>query len=437
MSQRTVNLTYKSGGEFANAHEVVLASEDGSYGVKEIDTQNVVVPSGTPVDNPETGKYEYIFTADGTASYIASWEITPWPGAEPLYRIQVVEPLVSSPSTYASTEYRGSFQQGTVAMLQLRITDLDGEAVDPEEIAVTIYDENGDIPDDQQSETLGGVVPEKALRGFYVLDWAIRRDEKAGKYTVEWKYTVSGSVNTILQEVVVSEDAKDTAKYSGRLLQFRESLSLMLDAVQHIPVYQEQATASRDGRTFRWTVGNWNQTPGVKIYRNQEFVTGGFKVDFAKGSVNFNEPMTSYDVILADYNFRWFSDLELDRFLSNGIHKLNSYAPHTGYSISNVPDKYIIHVLYGAAVDALRSVLLALNLQQPQQFFGGAEGADKAYQHLEQLKQNYEEQAVNLLEQKKLFPYKGLTKSVVAPEFVLPGGRSRWFRYMFSGNSMG
>ena len=40
---------------------------------------------------------------------------------------------------------------------------------------------------------------------------------------------------------------------------------------------------------------------------------------------------------------------------------------------------------------------------------------------------------LKLYEQKKYGPYVGLTKTVTAPEFTLPGGRSRWFRYLFKG----
>jgi hypothetical protein len=145
--------------------------------------------------------------------------------------------------------------------------------------------------------------------------------------------------------------------------------------------------------------------------------------------------MTEYDVINADYNFRWFSDEQLDRFLSNGLHQLNSYPPHTSRTLMTVEDKYIPAILYAAAVDAMRALMFCLNFQQPQQFFGGREAAQSAFGQFDTLKKNYEETMIKFLENKKLGPYAGLTKAVVVPEYTLPGGRSRWFRQLFKGGS--
>jgi hypothetical protein len=86
--------------------------------------------------------------------------------------------------------------------------------------------------------------------------------------------------------------------------------------------------------------------------------------------------------------------------------------------------------LYGAAKDALRQLMLCVNFQQPAQVFGGPEQAAKAFANFDTLKQNYEKDAEKLLEQKKLGPYPK-SRMVVTPEFTLPGGRSRWFRYLF------
>jgi len=78
---------------------------------------------------------------------------------------------------------------------------------------------------------------------------------------------------------------------------------------------------------------------------------------------------------------------------------------------------------------------MCLQFQQPQQVFGGPEGAQKAFSNLEILKKNYEEEWKLLYEMKKLGPYTNLTRSIVVPSYTLPGGRSRWFRMLFSGAS--
>jgi hypothetical protein len=50
------------------------------------------------------------------------------------------------------------------------------------------------------------------------------------------------------------------------------------------------------------------------------------------------------------------------------------------------------------------------------------------------LKKNYEESFKGFLDAKKLGPYPK-SVAVVTPEYTLPGGRSRWFRYIFSGGT--
>ena len=109
---------------------------------------------------------------------------------------------------------------------------------------------------------------------------------------------------------------------------------------------------------------------------------------------------------------------------------MNTYPPHSGYNLDTLPDRYFTTVLYGAIKDALRTLMGCLMFQQPAQVFGGTEEAAKAFSNFETLKQNYEKDWDKLVEQKKFGPYPK-TRMVVTPEFTLPGGRSRWFRYLF------
>ncbi len=101
-----------------------------------------------------------------------------------------------------------------------------------------------------------------------------------------------------------------------------------------------------------------------------------------------------------------------------------------------IDDRYIPIILYGAAIDALRQLILCIQFQQPKEVFGGPDGAKDAASTFETLKKNYEEMFYKLLEQKKNGPYTGLTKTIVTPEYTLPGGRSRWFRQLFSGSGI-
>ena len=101
-----------------------------------------------------------------------------------------------------------------------------------------------------------------------------------------------------------------------------------------------------------------------------------------------------------------------------------------------MPERAITPVIYAAVTDALREMLMSLQFQEPQMVFGSPERAQNVFSNLDNLKKNYEESLKGLLDAKKNGPYTGLTKAIVVPEYTLPGGRSRWFRYLFTGSNV-
>tara|TARA_B100000614_G_scaffold262909_1_gene300805 strand:+ start:284312 stop:285337 length:1026 start_codon:yes stop_codon:yes gene_type:complete len=337
--------------------------------------------------------------------------------------------MPSADDIQAIADYRGSFVQGTTTTLKLSLTDFKGFAMDPESISLSILDED--------SNEVEAGVPEKIQHGFFIYDWQIDEDEDVGPYTVVWTYEIDGEEFQNLQGVIVIEDSDNpraAGPYSERIAGIRTALEVHLRCAQNIPVYDEQGRICEDNRTVRFTYPRWNQNHLTRIYRNQKLVTSGITINYFKGEVIFDEPLhDQYDTVNADYNFRWFDDLDLDRFLSNALHIVNLYPPAGNRSLVNLEDRYIPLVLYGATVDALRQMILCLQFQQPREVFGGPDAAKDAANMMETLKQNYENQNEKLLEQKKYGPYRGLTQVVSVPEFTLPGGRSRWFRYMMGG----
>ena len=135
-----------------------------------------------------------------------------------------------------------------------------------------------------------------------------------------------------------------------------------------------------------------------------------------------------------DYNFRWFSDEQLYQFLANAVNALNTYPPFSpAYNITTLPVIWQDGIVKHAASDALRSMMLCLNFQEPRQVFG-EDQAQAIFSQLDTLKKNYESEWKEAFDRKKLGPYPK-TMGIVVPEYTLPGGRSRWFRYLFSGSS--
>ena len=180
---------------------------------------------------------------------------------------------------------------------------------------------------------------------------------------------------------------------------------------------------------------NWNQVAGVKVHRNNNLITDGFEIDYVNGKITFETALEKTDIVDVTYNFRWFSDDDLDNFMFSGLNRINYYPPVTGYNIGTVPGMWMTTVGYGAAIDAWRTIISDLSHQEPQIVFGGPDAAQKLMDHADGQKKNYEEDVKTALDLKKYGSYHNLMQMMITPEFTLPGGRSRWFRYLFKGGS--
>jgi hypothetical protein len=423
MANRTPFITYELNGLPVNAYSVQLASEDGTYSIKELNTGIITIPSGQTVNNTEIGRYEYTFLADDTKTYLVSWEIVANPGNLPAYKVQQIGPLTTNADRIrAVSDFKGTFKQGTSATLLLKITNFDGIAQDPSFIQITIKDLYGVI-------IKVAVAPEKAARGFYAYQWDIPSSQTIGGYVAIWEYIINGVERNVIQNIEVADNDPNnylkTKIYSGRAQDIRLGLESYLMCAQNIPVYYEQAKTTIDNKTYRLSFSNWNQSPGCKIYRNMnKLLTDGFEVDYFNGQIVFDQELSDFDSINVDYNFRWFSDETLYLYLINAINTFNSYPPMGNYNINNVPTRYIPFVQKQAAVDAIRQMMLCLQFQEPQKVFGGAEQADKVFSNLETIKRNYEEEIKETLGAKINGSYVNLTRTIISPEFSMPGGRS-------------
>ena len=324
--------------------------------------------------------------------------------------------------------FKGKFRQGDTVDFILKLFDVDGTPVDPTYISCTISNVN----DPSDIDIVETATPYKINIGFYVYEWVIPDTQAEGRYSCTWDYTLTDGTFSETHYFVISEDATEPNVYNWRVSAFREALEYNISCAQHIPVYFEQARPTPDRKTYNFSFPNWNPSIGVKIYKNRQIVEDGYSIDYEKGVVVFEEDLLAQETINADYNFRWFTDDNIDRYTFNAVQTLNMYPPQSTYELLTVPDRYIPIILYGAAKDAIRQLLMCLQFQQPQMVFGGPEAAQKAFSNLETLKKNYESDWEKLLEQKKFGPYPR-SALLITPEYTLPGGRSRWFRYLFKG----
>ncbi len=337
-----------------------------------------------------------------------------------------VEKIANSPNI----RIEGDFLVGTTAVFFFTFPNIDGELYDPSDIDITIYDPDG-------VEYATGESADKLGTGQYAFSWDIPATATPGLYLLQVDFvqeTGTGpTTNTFSEEFVVTEAEPETPAVDPRLLAFRMLLESFLGYSQRIPVFNEIGRLDTDREIAEFSFPRWNQPAGALVFVNGTQTDMAHTVDFQKGKISFTNALSQYDEVTVNYNFRWFTDNEIDDFMHQSIEVFNQYTPHTVYTMFTIPPRYVITTIQQAAIFSLRRLILDLHYQEPAKIFGGLERAEKLIGSLDSLKKNYEDEVTKLYEMKKYGPYLGLTKTVTVPEYTLPGGRSRWFRYLFKG----
>ena len=337
-----------------------------------------------------------------------------------------ISPIIETP---ADPRFggKGSFVVGTEAVFFFYFVDIDGRMYDPSDLGISITDSDG-----TEIKTSDGL--DWLELGKFAFKWSIPSTTTPGKHVITVSYTaetVDGpSEESFAENFVLVE--LGPGNFSIRQIGARSFLESLIGYTQRIPVFNEIVRFNKAKTQGRISFDKLNQTAGVNVYLNGQVKETGYTMDYFRGKIVFSHSLSQWDEITLDYNFRWFSDTELDNFLEQGVNILNAYPPMSAYTIFNVPDRWVIVAEYAAAVDVIRRWMMDLAFQEPAKIFGFNRAKD-IFSQMDTLKKNYEERLDKLLNMKKFGPYLGLTKTVSTPEFTLPGGRSRWFRYLFKG----
>jgi hypothetical protein len=265
--------------------------------------------------------------------------------------------------------------------------------------------------------------------------------DATGGYTV--KLTLFPNFDTNLesgQRVDLYLKIKDSAgnpmttyncKYSVMLSDHYDALTYLLKDVMELTVDYEQGRINHDGTEVEFTYKYWDLASTPKVYKNSIPIVNGYTVDKQNGKIRFNSPLRHtdpVDVITADYKFGVFSENEMIAFLNQSVATYNGFRPMTTYGIGSMPIFADAAMTLGAAFFALQSIGIGFLNQQARVKWGEAEWKELMGQ-VETIKSKYQEQWNKLLEEKKY----NLARpaSIYEPSYTLPGGRSRFFRYMF------
>ncbi len=308
-----------------------------------------------------------------------------------------------------------------------------------------ITSETSDFP--TNGPGIGPFSAQRESTGVWFVDWFVPANQPIGWLYDVWSYGWN-SPPVIEQKIFQFEihSADDFINWVSPNVVHQigaEGASLLYDLnniflyeAQHIPVYREQGIrlkADNNLTKFGFFCNRtWNDSPAPIIYQNNRILQDGWYTDY-KASVYFNRPRDPEDIIEASYQFRYFTDEELMQFLLMGLYQMNSIPPssQTYSSIGSAPFVWKACILLYAAIQGLRRLVFGLNFQEKSLIFG--EDWAIIQQKIDTLKTMYSEYLEEWKEQAKnakTLKLPGIGQ-VVTPEYTLPGGRSRWFRYLY------
>jgi len=199
-----------------------------------------------------------------------------------------------------------------------------------------------------------------------------------------------------------------------------------------------EEVTSRKSTIYSLAYQNWNQSPRPIVRLNNRIIDDGWMVDY-NGRIYFDSLMAPEDSVNVAYNFRYFSEEEILSFLDLGLKIMNSTPPasETYSTLVSMPTSWDAPVLLYAAITALKRLIFGLNWQEKFVIFTRPDDPNATQQAIQNFKDLYTDYSTLWMEVKKDAKTRKLPQMAiyVTPEYTLPGGRSRWFRYMFKTGS--
>ena len=180
---------------------------------------------------------------------------------------------------------------------------------------------------------------------------------------------------------------------------------------------------SRDGNIVTYTNDN-NYSDGL-LYKC-DYMGNIYFVSAAGDPVSIQ----SYDTVFVSYSTKAFTSQHMNSALNMALQTINAQPGAPKYpSVASVPYYYDPALVFGAAYYLLRSLLVQLTQRQRRLLLDDPDAS--MVENLRQAAQMYKDDFDKLLEKLPIAFYPGI-RGVVVPEFNMPGGRSRFFRYIWN-----
>lgn len=288
-----------------------------------------------------------------------------------------------------------------------------------------------------------GIGPFYAVRmytGMWYVDWFVPPNAVLGDYFDIWyfqlesqgameKKTFTFEVHT--GDAYLNFDTSPIVSTTGqvaRTLVNALKANLIAEACD-IPIYWEQGMIVGDNK-LNFAYSNWRKDQPTLLRINNK-ISDKWTPDF-NGSAIVHRKIDPEDMFYAHYHFSYFSDEDLISMLNEGMWMMNATPPATqAYSnLASLPFNWRAGVLLYAAMQALRRVIFGFTWQERAIIFG--EKPEDAQRFIDNCKTLYSDYSTMWIEIRKDIKKALPAISIqVTPEYTMPGGRSRLFRYMY------
>ena len=322
-----------------------------------------------------------------------------------------------------------TFSQGQTAMLTAQFVTLAGQPINVPDATVQIFGNGGSV-------VLGPTPMDLVVTGLYLYDYVIPNSLPVNTYTIQYTGTVQGTPTAGTAQLRVLPAGSPGTDITETETAAITALESYIGCAQKIPVVSELGTIDRTRTQVHFQWPRWNLS-NTKIFLNNNLLTpdaDNIAIDYDTGTVTFPRVLIPSDSVKATYNFRFFTREDLLRYLNDALSLINiEPGGSNNFTLQNIPAQAIGVLLHGAAANALQAIMFCLMFQKEATIFGGMDRASEVFSNFKSLKENHEQVFAEAKKKLKIARYPN-TVSVVQPEFTLPGGRSRWFRYLFSSN---
>lgn len=322
------------------------------------------------------------------------------------------------------------------ANIEFDLVGTDGDLIDISTLVITVETVSkitGDTLTNTYTSADSGSVQYQGTSSYYKVFVNPDRPFEQGM-----SVTVKIDVDDTGASAMTQYEISFTTFYNDLISDFSTA---MIYHAQNIPVYNEvlRGNSTTAPQIFDSAFRNWNQKPRVEVKLNQVIVTSGYSIDYSNGQIIFDSPLDYNDQVEASYTFRCISDEQIEQYFQSAAAIWRIHPPVGGpqsvYS-ANLTQRYIIFL--GAAQFAFSDLIFALAIQEKRVIFDNRSWDDAWKTILESFKSQrdyYKDLWDKALEAKKVSLPR--ISSIVTPEYTLPGGRSRFFRYMYKQGGSG